>query len=74
MITYICLFFFLAALVLHCFMWALSSCGEWGLLCVVMHRLLTAVASFVGEHVLLGTWAQELQRVGSRAGGLSQAQ
>ena len=57
MITYIYLFFW-AALVLHCFIWAFSSCGEWGLLFVAMHRLLTAVASFVVEHVLLGTQAQ----------------
>ena len=57
MIAYIYLFF-LAALVLHCFMWAFSSCGEWGMLFVAVPRLLTAVASFVVEHVLLGTQAQ----------------
>ena len=29
-----------------------SSCGEWGLLFVVVHGLLTVVASFVVEHGL----------------------
>ena len=32
--------------------WAFSSCGEQGLLFVVVHRLLIAVASFVAEHAL----------------------
>ena len=30
--------------------WAFSSCGEWGLLFVVVHGLLIAVASLVVEH------------------------
>ena len=32
--------------------WAFSSCGEWGLLFIVVHRFLTAVASLVAEHGL----------------------
>ena len=32
---------------LHCFGWAFSSCGEWGLLFVTVHRLLTVVASLL---------------------------
>ena len=38
---------FLAALGLRCCARAFSSCGEWGLLFVAVHRLLTAVASLV---------------------------
>ena len=33
-----------------------SSCGEWGLVVVVVHRLLIAVASLVAEHRLYA-WA-----------------
>ena len=44
------LFLFLAALGLHCCTWAFSSCGERGLLFVVVRRLLMAVASLVAEH------------------------
>ena len=43
---------FLAVLGLRCCTWAFSSCGEWGLLFVVVHGLLIAVASFVAEHGL----------------------
>ena len=43
---------FLAALGLHCCAWAFSSCREWGLLFIVVHRLLTVVASLVAEHGL----------------------
>ena len=43
---------FLAALGLRCCAWAFSSCGERGLLFVVVHRLLIAVASLVAEHGL----------------------
>ena len=32
--------------------WAFSSCREWRLLLVVLHRLLIVVASFVAEHRL----------------------
>ena len=46
------IYLFLAALVLHFCAWAFSSCGEWGLLFVVVHRLLIAVASFIAEHRL----------------------
>ena len=37
--------FFLAALGLHCFVWAFSSCGKRGLLFMAVLRLLIAVAS-----------------------------
>ena len=43
---------FLAALVLHCCTQASSSYGEWGLLFLVVHRLLITVASLVAEHRL----------------------
>ena len=45
------------ALGLHCCTRAFSSCGEQGLLFVVVHRLLIVVASLVAEHRLLGTQA-----------------
>ena len=45
-------FFFLAALVLRCWSWAFSSCGEQGLLFLAVHGLLIAVASLVAEHSL----------------------
>ena len=41
-----------AVLGLHCSTRASSSCGEWGLLLVAVHRLLMAVASLVAEHGL----------------------
>ena len=44
------LFLFLAALGLRCCTRAFSSCGERGLLFVVVRGLLTAVASLVGEN------------------------
>ena len=47
---FICLF--LAVLGLHCRVRAFSSCGEKGLLFVVMRGLLIAVASLVAEHGL----------------------
>ena len=43
---------FLAALGLHCCARAFSSCGEWELLFIVVHRLLIVVASLVAEHGL----------------------
>ena len=46
------LILFLAALGLHCCVWAFSSCSEWGLLFVVVHGLLIVVASLVAEHGL----------------------
>ena len=46
------LFFFLDALSLPCCVQAFSSCGERGLLFVVVCGLLTVVASLVAEHGL----------------------
>ena len=46
------IYLFLAALGLRCCAWAFSSYGERGLLSVVVHRLLIAVASLVAEHGL----------------------
>ena len=46
------LFLFLVALGLRCCSWAFSSCGERGLLFVVVRRLLIAVASLVAELML----------------------
>ena len=43
-------FFFLAALALHCCTQAFSRCGKQGLVFVVVHGLLIAVASLVVEH------------------------
>ena len=43
------IYLFLAALGLHCCALAFSSCGERGLLFVVVCRLLIAVASLVAE-------------------------
>ena len=45
-------YLFLAALGLHCCARAFSSCGERGLLFVVVRGFLTAVASLVAEHGL----------------------
>ena len=42
----------LAVLGLHCCVWAISSCGEQGLLFIAVHGLLIAVASLVEEHGL----------------------
>ena len=49
---FILFYLFLAALGLFCCTWAFSSCGEPGLLFVVVHVLLIAVASLVAEHGL----------------------
>ena len=49
---YFFIFLFLAVLGFRCCARAFSSCGEWGLLFVVVHRLLLAVASPVAEHGL----------------------
>ena len=46
------IYLFLAALGLRCCMQAFSSCGEQGLLLVVVCGLLIAVASLVVEHEL----------------------
>ena len=45
-------FFFFNLLGLRCCMRAFSSCGEWGLLFVVVRGLLIVVASLVAEHGL----------------------
>ena len=50
--VYLFIYLFLAALGLHCCMQAFSSCGEQGLLFVVVRRLLIVVASLVAEHGL----------------------
>ena len=47
-----CFWVFLAALGLRCCAPAFSNCGEWGLLFVVVHGLLTEMASLVVEHGL----------------------
>ena len=46
------MYLFLATLGLCCCARAFSSCGKWGLLFVVVHGLLIAVASLVVEHGL----------------------
>ena len=46
------IYLFLAALGLHCYVRAFSSCGEQGLLFVAVHGLLIAAASLVVEHRL----------------------
>ena len=46
------IYLFLAALGLRCCAQAFSSCSEQGLLFVVVHGLLIAVASLVAEHGL----------------------
>ena len=43
---------FLAVLGLHCFAWAFSSCGRWGLLFVLVPRLLIVMDSLVVERGL----------------------
>ena len=49
---YLFMYLFLAVLGLRCCTWAFSSCGELGLLFVVVCGLLIAVASLVVEHGL----------------------
>ena len=57
-------YLFLAALGLHCCMWALSSCCERGLLFLAVCGPLTVVASPVAEHGLQG---RGLSSCGARA-------
>ena len=45
-------YLFLAALGLHCCVWAFSSCGKLGLLFVMVRGILIVVSSLVAEHVL----------------------
>ena len=59
------LFIYLAALSLHCCVQAFSNCREWGLIFVVVHGLLIAVASLVAEHRLQAHRLQQLWHVGS---------
>ena len=59
---------------LRCFSWAFFSYGEWGLLLVVVHSPLTAVASLAGEHRLGGvqtphTRGSQAQQCGPRSCG-----
>ena len=51
------IYLFLAALGLRCCAWAFSSCGERGLLFVVVCGLLIAVACLGCGAQTLGTWA-----------------
>ena len=44
--------YFLAALGLHCCVWAFSSCSEHELLFIAVSGLLIVVASFAAEHRL----------------------
>ena len=46
-ILFIYFYLFFSVLGLHCFGWAFSSCGEWGLLIITVHRLLIVVASLL---------------------------
>ena len=52
LLIYLFIYLFLAALGLHCCARAFSSCSELGLLFVLVHRLLIAVASLAAEHRL----------------------
>ena len=61
------IYLFLAALGLRCCVLAFSSCGEWGLLFVVVRGLLIAVASLVVERGLQARRLQQLWLAGSRA-------
>ena len=58
------IYLFMAALGLHCCARAFSSCREWGLLFLEMHRLLIVVASLVAEH---GLQMCRLSSCGTRA-------
>ena len=48
---------------------AFSSCSEWELFFVALHRLLIVVASLVGEHGLEAHALQELQHKGFKSCG-----
>ena len=50
---------------LHCFVWALSSCKQLGLLFILVDGLLVAVASLVVEHMLQVCGLQSMQHLGS---------
>ena len=71
------IYLFLAALGLRCCMQAFSSCGERGLLFVVVHGLLIAVASLCCGARALGAWASVVVACGlscSTACGIFQDQ
>ena len=51
------MYLFFAVLGLHCCAQTFSSCGEQGLLCIAVYRLLIAVSSLVVERRLWGTQA-----------------
>ena len=53
---YLFIYLILVTLGLRCCTWAFSSCGDWGLVFVVVHGLLIAVASHCGSQAL-GAWA-----------------
>ena len=59
------IYLFLAALGLHCCVWAFSSCGKQELLFVAVHGLLLAVASVVMEHGLMGSRCAGFSSCGS---------
>ena len=42
---------------LHCCLWIVFSCGKWGLLFDLVHRLLIVAATLTGKRRLLGMWA-----------------
>ena len=48
---------FMAALGLRCCVWAFSHCGKWGLLFIVVLRLLITVASLCCRVEAVGTQA-----------------
>ena len=64
------IYLFLAVLGLCCCTRAFSSCGERGLLFVVVRRLLLAVASLVAEHGLQARGLQQLWCMGFSSCGL----
>ena len=45
-------YLFLVVLGLHCYLQTFSSCGKWGLVFIVMLRLLIVMASLISEHRL----------------------
>ena len=69
MAMYFNFYFFLAALGLRFCVWAFCSCGERGLLFVVVCRLLIVVASLVTEHRLQVHRLQQLWHVGFNSCG-----
>ena len=46
------IYLFLVVLGLHCYLQTFSSCGKWGLVFIVMLRLLIVMASLIAEHRL----------------------